>query len=316
MVIALIIGFGSSCSQLVNIKVKTQTNSQAQGTASLGMSPAHRTESSYFIHFVFLTVRLISQLRASFPAFFLALGLLAFQPWHMTKLMLKLRTKISNLRAYLQHFHGIRFKYQAASSLVANHSCWPSLRMFYLSFCSSSVTLNPLVANNSSMHQESTELCASLLARALLSSCSPARGLLVKLRSVGTRYTQCPHQMLHAYPLPLSNSRQFSGLWVTAVPSGARAVEEQHSGVLAQHNHIQTYCEQKYHSCALFGAGAVTWALSHSHVLRENLCKPGGHFGRKQCLANFLWLCLKRQAAWGDIYNNLLCFPKEKNPPV
>lgn len=49
MVIALIIGFGSSCFQLVNIKVKTKTNSQAQdtdylGTDYLGMPPARRTE--------------------------------------------------------------------------------------------------------------------------------------------------------------------------------------------------------------------------------------------------------------------------------
>lgn len=183
--------------------------------------------------------------------------------------MLKLRAKISNLRVHLQHFHRIRFKYQAARSLVANHSCWPSLRMFYPRFCSSCVTLKPLVANDSYMQQEGTELCASLLACALLSSCSLSHGLLVKPRPVGTPHTQCPHQMLHAYLLPLSYSRQFSVLWVTAVPSGAQAVEEQHSGVLAQHNHIQSYYEQKYRSCALFGAGAVTWALSHSPVLRE-----------------------------------------------
>lgn len=230
--------------------------------------------------------------------------------------MLKLRAKISNLRVHLQHFHRIRFKYQAARSLVANHSCWPRLCVYYPRFCFCFVTLKPLVANDSYMQQEGTELCASLLACALLSSCSLSHGLLVKPRPVGTPHTQCPHQMLHAYLLPLSYSRQFSVLWVTAVPSGAQAMEEQHSGVLAQHNHIQSYYEQKYRSCALFGAGAVTWALSHSPVLRENLCKPGGHFGRKQCLANFLWLRLKRQAAWGDIYNNLLCFPKEKNPPV
>lgn len=122
--------------------------------------------------------------------------------------------------------------------------------------------------------------------------------------------------MLHAYPLPLSISRQFPGLWVIAVPSGAQAMAEQHRGVLAQHNHIQAYYEQKYLPCAPFGAGAVTRALSHSPVLKESLCKPGGHFGRNQCLADFLWLCLKRQAAQGDIYNNLLCSPKEKNPPV
>lgn len=85
--------------------------------------------------------------------------------------------------------------YQAARSLLANHSCWLSLRTFYPRFCSNSVTLNPLVANDSHMQQESTELCASLLARVLLGSCSPAHGLLVKPRSVGT-----------IYPMPPSNA--------------------------------------------------------------------------------------------------------------
>lgn len=143
--------------------------------------------------------------------------------------MLKLRAKISNLRVHLQHFHRIRFKYQAARSLVANHSCWPRLCVYYPRFCFCFVTLKPLVANDSYMQQEGTELCASLLACALLSSCSLSHGLLVKPRPVGTPHTQCPHQMLHAYLLPLSYSRQFSVLWVDSsaqrCPSHGRAAQ-------------------------------------------------------------------------------------------
>jgi len=62
MVIALIIGFGSSCFQLVNIKVKTKTNSQAQGTDYLeNRKVAIFSTISFF--FFFLIVSFISQIR-------------------------------------------------------------------------------------------------------------------------------------------------------------------------------------------------------------------------------------------------------------
>lgn len=51
-------------------------------------------------------------------------------------------------------------------------------------------------------------------------------------------------------------------------------------------------------------------------VLRESLCEESLATVRSQRLAKFLRLCLKRQAAQKDVYNNLSCSPKEKNPPV